>query len=171
VVAPKVSTPGKAEPTAPAAEAAPVTSGPTGYWLTPVASDDDATAEQVVESLVGKEGVYAFGERTPGRTKLKPGDRICFYASGTGVIAHATVASAPIKQAHKKVRHTEKYPYVLRLNEAKLYLDNPVVIDQERRKKLKAFEGRDPQKSWAWFVQGTRALVAGDFGVLTQGGG
>ena len=117
---------------------------------------------------MGKEKVYAFSERTPGRTKLKPGDGICFYASGTGVIAHATVASAPTKQAHKKVRHTEKYPYVFTLTEPKLYLDNPVVIDAERRAKLKAFEGRDPQKSWAWLVQGTRALVEGDFEVLTR---
>ncbi|MGB5733124.1 MAG: hypothetical protein WBM40_01610, partial [Thiohalocapsa sp.] len=106
-VSPKVSAPGTTEPTAPAAAPAPVTSGPTGYWLTPVASDAEATAEQIVQTLVGKEKVYAFSERTPGRTKLKPGDGICFYAGGTGVIAHATVASAPTKQTQKKVRDTE----------------------------------------------------------------
>ena len=150
------------------AKAAPATSESPRYWLTPVASDDEMTAQQTVESLVGQEGVYAFSERTPGRTKLKPGDRICFYASGTGVIAHATVATIPAKKTHKKIRHPEKYPYLFGLKEAKLYLDNPVVIDQGLRAKLEAFEGREPQKSWAWFVQGTRSLVEGDFALLTR---
>jgi len=103
-----------------------------------------------------------------GRTRLKAGDRICFYASGTGVIAHATVASAPSKKRRNRVRHSEKYPYVFELKNAKLYLDKPVVIDQALRAKLKAFEGRDPQKSWAWLVQGTRALSEGDFRLLTR---
>ena len=57
------------------------------YWLTPVRSDDTQTAEEVIQKLIGTEGIYAFSERTPGRKRLKPGDWIAFYATGTGVIA------------------------------------------------------------------------------------
>jgi hypothetical protein len=51
----------------------------TSYWLTPVKSDETCTAEECIQSLVGREHIYAFGDRTPGRKHLKPGDWICFY--------------------------------------------------------------------------------------------
>ena len=142
--------------------------GDVAYWLTPVASDDEQTAEEVIQTLVGDTGIYAFGERTPGRAKLKPGDWICFYASGKGVAGHAKVSSAPEKTPHPKVRHSDKYPWVFSLTEGVLYLDNPVVIDLEPRARLEAFKGRDPSKSWAWFVQGTHEMTERDFSMLTR---
>ena len=51
-----------------------------------------------IQTLVRDTSLYAFGERTPGRGKLKPGDWMCFYASGKGVAAHAKVSSAPEKK-------------------------------------------------------------------------
>lgn len=137
------------------------------YWLTPVASDDIQTAEAVIQTLVGECGIYAFGERTPGRAKLKPGDWMCFYASGKGVVAHARVSSAAAKKPHRKVRSPDKYPWVFQVSQATLHLDNPAVIDSETRSGLEAFKGRDPSKSWAWFVQGTHEITEHDFRVLT----
>jgi hypothetical protein len=138
------------------------------YWLTPVASDDEQRAEEVIQTLVGDSSIYAFGERTPGRGKLKPGDWMCFYASGKGVVAHARVSSMPEKKPHRKVRHADKYPWVFRLGQAVLYLDMPLVIDFETRTKLDAFKDRDANKPWAWFVQGTRAITEHDFHTLTR---
>lgn len=139
-------------------------------WLTPVASDDEQTADEVIQTLVGDTGIYAFGQRTPGRSRLKAGDWMCFYASGKGVVAHAQVSSAPVKEPHCKVRHSDEYPWVFRLSEAVLYLDDPIVIDYETRGKLAAFKGRDPSKSWAWFVQGTHQITDTDFKMLTHEG-
>ncbi len=31
------------------------------------------------------------------------------------------------------------------------------------QKRLDAFNGRDPGKAWAWFVQGTRMVTPADF--------
>jgi len=140
------------------------------YWLTPVASDEKQTAEEVIQTLVGATGIYAFGERTPGRSKLKAGDWICFYASGKGVAAHARISSPPAKKPHPKVRHSDKYPWVFRLSDPILYLEDPIVIDYETRTKLVAFKGRDPDKSWAWFVQGTHQITELDFKRLTRQG-
>lgn len=137
------------------------------YWLTPVKADDIQTAEEVIENLVGNKGIYAFGERTPGRSHLKPGDGICFYATGNGVIAHSKVASYPDKKPNSAVRDPERYPWVFELEDAKIYLESPIVIDAALRAKLDAFEGRDPSTSWAWFVQATRKVTAHDFGILT----
>jgi hypothetical protein len=85
------------------------------YWLTPVKGDNDQSAEEVLQTLLGQEGIYAFGERTPRRKELKAGDRMCFYAAGKGVVAHAKVGSVPQKQRHPKVRHSDKYPWVFKV--------------------------------------------------------
>jgi hypothetical protein len=139
------------------------------YWLTPVKSMKDETAEECIEKLVGKEHIYAFGENTPGRKRIKPGDHICFYANGHGVVAHAKVASLPKRKPHKAVRDSERFPWVFQLTDHNLYVDKPVVVDAELRGQLEAFTGRDPNKSWAWYVQGTGKVTEHDFHILTAG--
>lgn len=144
--------------------------GETAYWLAPVGSDEEHTAEQEIQTLVGKEHIYAFGDRAPGRKRLKAGDQICFYATAKGVMAHARVASPPALGAHPKIRHPDKYRWLFRLDNVKLYLDQPIVIDSGLRGRLDAFKDRDINQSWAWFVQATRSITAHDFGVLTGQG-
>ena len=138
------------------------------YWLTPVKSDEDETADECIQHLVGEEKIYAFGERTPGRRHIKPGDYICFYSAGKGVVAHAQIASQPEHKKHPRVRHSERYPWVFSVKNVHLYLENPVVIDAALRSKLDAFKKSDPNKAWAWFVQATRKITEHDFKILTR---
>lgn len=140
----------------------------TSYWITPVKSDEEQSAEDCIQTLVGKENIYAFGDRTPGRKYIKPGDWICFYATTKGVVAHATISSTSEKKKHPKVRNTEKHPWVFKLENPKLYLKNPVVIDQDLRSQLDGFHGRDLSKRWAWYVQATRKISKHDFSILTK---
>jgi hypothetical protein len=142
--------------------------GEVAYWLTPVRGDADQTAEACIQSLVGDERVYAFGDRTPGRGHIKPGDRICFYATGKGVVAHARVTSRPVNRPHPAVHDSERYPWVFEVSDATLYLSEPVVIDATLRSQLDAFPDRDPGKAWAWFVQATRSISQHDFRFLTR---
>ena len=146
-----------------------ITEAERQYWLTPVKSEEDQTADECIQSLVGEEKIYAFGERTPGRRHLKPGDYICFYSTGKGVIAHAQIASRPEHKEHPKVRHSERYPWVFRVKDVHLYLENPVVIDAALRSKLDAFKNRELSKAWAWFVQATRKITESDFKAMTGG--
>jgi len=152
----------------PSEEERPPETGEVNYWLTPVRSEPGATAEQVIQTLVKQEQIYAYGERTPGRKQIKPGDWLCFHASGKGVIAHAKIMSRPEKKTHPKVLHPDKYPWIFKVGEAKLYLNDPVVIDAEVRAKLEAFQNRDLNRPWGWFVQATRRISASDFGTLTR---
>jgi hypothetical protein len=138
------------------------------YWLTSIKSDKDRTAEDVIHKLVSSDRVYAFGERTPGRKDIKPGDWICFYATTNGVVAHAKVTSRPEKKPHPGLRHPEKYPWIFRLDSVRIYLDAPVVIDAALRSQLKAYEGKDIEAPWSWFVQATRRLAPEDFKLLTR---
>jgi hypothetical protein len=138
------------------------------YWLTPVKDHETETAIDCVKSLVGAHGIYAFGERTPGRTHIKPGDWLCFYAAGDGVIAHARVRSAPEKRPDERVAHPQDYPYTFRVQDQRLYAEKPVVLDATVRQRLDAFRGRDPDRPWAWFVQATRKITEHDFRLLTR---
>ena len=138
------------------------------FWLTPVKDHTQETAIECVENLVGKNGMYAFGERTPGRTQMRQGDWICFYAAGTGVIAHARIATPPENKPDERVLHPQDYPYTCRLQDQVLYADKPIVINTGIRQKLNAFNGRDPDRPWAWFVQATRKVTKQDFDVLTH---
>ena len=138
------------------------------HWLTPVKSDEEQTAEEVIQTLVGEETIYAFGERTPGRKHIKPGDLIGFYATGKGVVAHAKVLTKPERKSHRKVRHPGIYPWLFGLETPHLYLDEPVVIDVAVRNQLDAFRDRDPNRSWAWFVQATRRISQHDFEILIR---
>jgi hypothetical protein len=146
----------------------PPMEGEASHWLTPVKSDETCTAEECIKTLVGQAHIYAFGERTPGRKHLKPGDWICFYASGKGIIAHAKVDSTPVKKPDPRVHHPEKYPWTFNLKDSALYVDQPIIIDAAIRTQLDYFKGRDPSKSWAWFVQATRGITKHDFETLTR---
>jgi hypothetical protein len=137
------------------------------YWLTSVKAEEGETAEQCVQRLV-RAGVYAFGDNTPGRKQIKPGDRICFYATGKGIVADAKVVSHPEEKTHPQVHQSDKYRWVFGIADATLYLDNPIVIDAALRSRLTAFRNHDPNAPWAWFVQATRKVNPQDFMLLTR---
>jgi hypothetical protein len=141
------------------------------YWITPVKSDEVQTAEECIQALVGQENIYTFSEKAPGRQHIKPGDWIGFYATTKGVVAHAKVVSPAKHEPHPAVRHSETYPWVFTTDDAKLYLDDPVVVDASLRAELDAFSDKDPNKPWSWFVFTTRNLTKHDFDLLTRSTG
>jgi hypothetical protein len=148
--------------------ARPAESPEVNFWLTPVASDSTVTAEQVIQRLVGEHAIYAFSLTTPGRRALKQGDQMAFYAQRKGVVAHATVKTAPTEMRHPAVRDPERYSWVFHLEKQVLYLNEPVVLDGSLRAASDAFAGRDPNGPWSWFLQSTRKISAHDFKLLTR---
>lgn len=149
-------------------EPLPTPDGEVNYWITPVRDEEDETALETIQKLVGKLQIYAFSERTPGRKLIKQGDKICFYETGNGVVAHATVNSSPEKKMSIDIRNPELYPWTFKLKEPQLYLDNPTIIDKELRSQLDAFKDKDINKLWAWFVQSTKKITEHDYGLLTR---
>lgn len=140
------------------------------YWISSVQREGEQSAEECISVLVGKEHIYALGERTRCRKHLKPGDWICFYATANGVVAHARVRTSPEKRPHPQVLRSDRYPWVFGLQDTKLYLDKPVVVDAALRSSLDAFDGRDPRDPWAWFVFSTHRISEHDFRILTGQG-
>lgn len=138
------------------------------YWIAPVKSYEEETAEERILKLVGEKKIYAFGEKTAGKKSLRPGDWICFYASGNGVIAHAKAISAPIKSLEPGVYNLEEYPWIFRLDNIKLYLDEPIILSVDLRSELDAFKNRNSREAWSWFVLTTRKISEHDFKILTK---
>jgi hypothetical protein len=136
------------------------------YMMTPVADDEDGTAEDAIRTLL-ESGWYVFGEKAPNRKRLKAGDHICFYQSGLGVVAEAEVVNSPERKVIKHVRHPEKYPWAFEVKNARFFFDTPIVIDASLRAKLHAFKDGDPNSAWGWFVVTNRPLDEHDFLLLT----
>jgi hypothetical protein len=136
------------------------------YFITPVADDEDRSAEDTIRCLL-ESGWYVFGDKTPNRKRVKPGDRICFYQSGLGTVAEAEIATAPERKTIEHVRHPEKYPWAFEVKCPRFFFDTPVVIDAPLRSKLDAFKDLDPSAAWGWFVVQTRSVDEHDFLLLT----
>jgi hypothetical protein len=141
------------------------TGGPL-FLLTPVKDEDEATAKETLERLLGS-GLYVFGEHTAGRAALKAGDRICFYHSGVGIVADAEIASVATKNRIELSRHPERYPWMFSVRSVRMYFDAPIILSAALRASLDAFAKNDPNGNWAWFVQGTHYLTEHDFALLT----
>jgi hypothetical protein len=136
------------------------------YWLTAVSDAEEISAQQRIRAHLDH-GWYVYGERTPGRKRLHVGDYLCFYETGVGVVAEAKVASLPEYRTLSFIPDAEKYPWSFRVTNVRYFFDAPVVIDAPLRAQLEAFQGRDPTRSWSWFVQATRDVTEHDFLLLT----
>ncbi len=132
------------------------------YWLIPF-RDPGA-----LQRLIVDEKIWAFGENTPGRKLIQPGDWVCFYLSKKGVVAHGQVASNPTYQKNPKERVPEKYPWVFNLVNIVVYPKTPVPLDENLRRDLDALKNRDTKSRWGWFVQSNRRVSETDFNKLIR---
>jgi len=143
------------------------TSGEEGFQtnlLTAVADNPHSDAEATLKSLLGR-GWYVFGPRTPGLKRLKEGDHVAFYRKGAGVVAEAIIATKPEKKRLEWFHGSERFPWAVRVKDARYFFDKPVVIDKALRSRLQVFQAKE-YGTWAWFVQSAQILSDHDFDVL-----
>jgi len=151
----------------PVTELSPTADAPvSAYYLLPAAESEDGMP--VIENLHRwlDKGLWGLGQRTGYRKSFAADDRLCFYAARIGVVAEAVVVSSSFDLSPKENPSTVKVQYAIRLKQVR-WLKEPVELTAEVRGQLGAFQGRDPNKGWAWFVQGTSKLTENDFNLLT----
>lgn len=135
------------------------------YFLTPASDRGQVSAAEAVRRQL-TDGWYSWGANTPGVRSLRPGDRICFYATrNVGVVAEAEAAS----EAEHSGGAGDPFPMRFRVNKEKnCFIDPPIAIDADLRSKLEWFVGRDPYgPGWRDFVRSTRTVSERDFELLT----
>jgi len=146
----------------------PVVEEQINYYLLPAADSEDGMP--VLENLHHwlDRSMWGLGQRTGYRKTFRPGDKLCFYAVRIGVVAECTITSPAFELDRKKSPKPHlDVPYGIRLKDVHWFEDTPVALTTEVRGELSAFQGRDLNKGWAWFVQGTSKLTADDFELLT----
>ena len=137
------------------------------YWIAPVANLPGRRSPETVMDLVGKHRIFAISETNFLRKKPHKGDRICFYASGVGVVADAELAAEPRRTLDMRLPNPKKYCFAFTLGRVRTYGDKPVVLDPRLRSRLRALSGGD-SLSWAWFVHNFHGVSEDDFRLLTN---
>jgi len=138
----------------------------TRHWITSVRQEGRLKPRQVVRNLVVERKVFAIREATHARTWPSQGDRICFYAVRSGVVAEARIASKPERENNPLTTNQGEFPFVFAVDEVRDYSE-PIAIDLRLRRRLEAFEGRDLAAQWGWFVRRMHTISKRDFRVLT----
>ena len=129
------------------------------FWVTPI-------APQRVKSVVAERKVFGLGPNSPGRSSIKPEDKICFYATGLGIIGYATVASPPISRPSVI---SPVFPIVFDLKDIVLFQNKPKALGAAVRNELDALAPWRGSKGSAWgrFVRTMHRISEHDFKLLT----
>lgn len=136
------------------------------YLITPVADDEEATAEETIRSLLDQ-GLYVIKPSCSGRTRINAGDRICFYRTRIGVVAEAVISAPPQKKSVKFARFQGTYSFAVPVEKVTYFFDKPIVLDEKTRRRLDIFRSRNVVSNWAWFVLTTRVISKQDYFILT----
>ncbi|MBS1819249.1 MAG: hypothetical protein JSU08_15045 [Acidobacteria bacterium] len=100
---------------------------PPDYWIATVPPETHTSPEQFVEAVVrGRQllGVSAIGIFP---ATAHPGDWVCFYLAGTGVVGHARL-SGELERGRARLRGADRYAAVFALSDVELY-DAPRSLD------------------------------------------
>lgn len=137
------------------------------YWITTITDKKQFTAEEALNELLIKRGIYAFGEDTPGKNQIKPGDHICMYMTQRGIAAEATVASYPRYDANKIIKGFEEYPLLFKVKDVKIYIETPLPVNKEFEEELEYFN-EHPRSNIGLFLQSAHKITKKDYKTLTQ---
>jgi hypothetical protein len=108
------------EPSRPAAD-----EPPPAFWVALIDGDDTVTPERWLTSVVADRHVLAVGDGDRVRDHGSPGDWVCFFLAGKGIVGHAQLAYL-VEDGTSVVRHAEKFGRVYQLAHLTLY-ERPVV--------------------------------------------
>jgi hypothetical protein len=108
----------------------------TSFWLAAIGGDQGATPKQVVELVIGKRHILGVGGNGTPQNAAQPGDRICFYIPGLGVVGHGQVQS--IVDGDIGIRGAHRYSQLLRLGASMLHMTTPVSLEEEMLLRVRA---------------------------------
>jgi hypothetical protein len=137
------------------------------FFLVPVGNLTAHSVEQTLRLLLDR-GYYVFSDRTKGLKGLRPDDQICLYETGAGVVAEATASGPPENRVPDFVPDASRFRWSVHVERVRYFFSDPVAINADLRARLDAFRGKDPNRAWAWFVQGAKPVTRHDFELLTR---
>jgi hypothetical protein len=121
---------------APIAAPAPAAAAPeSSFWLATIHADQGATAEEFVELVIGKRQIFGVAENgTP--TAAQPGDQLCLYIPGKGVVGHCHVRS--VAEGGTGLREAHRFTRLLHLEDAVLHVAEPILVEEAIQLRMRA---------------------------------
>ncbi len=138
------------------------------YWITPIKDRENIKAEDSLEYLL-EQNIYVLKDSTPGKNKIKPGDFICFYRTGKGIIADAQVTTFAKRNPKTVPLGYEEFPWILEVDKVRIYTDNPVFIDKKTYIQLEECKNAKEGYNLGLFVKRTHQITEEDFNLLNKG--
>ena len=137
---------------------APVTSE-SRFWLATINADQGATPEEFVELVIGKRQIFGVVENGNPQNIAQPGDRLCLYIPGKGVVGHCQVRS--IAEGVTGLRDAHRFSKLLHLEDAVLHVNDPMPPEEEMQLRMRALRADR-------HAQQLTLLSAHDFTALIQ---
>lgn len=97
-------------------------------------------------------------------SKIRRGDKVCFYNPKNGVVADAVVKSFIAKPRGKY----DNFPYEMELKDTNVYYETPVPVNFELCQHLDVFKNGMKSGAHTLFVRTARTVTARDFVLLTK---
>ena len=113
------------ESTAEQGQSAPANHHEPAYWVATIAGNEVAAPEQLLAAVIAERRVLAICPAGKLRSQGSPGDWVCFFVPGKGIVGHAQLASI-IEDSAKVVRHARRFSSVYRLASVTLY-ERPIL--------------------------------------------
>jgi hypothetical protein len=110
-------------------------SSDTSYWIATVGQDHATRPEEFLELVVLRRHVFGIVDSATGRSTATPGDWVCFYVAGKGVVGHARIAA--LRAGGGGLRDAHRFRQLLQVEDVKLNLGAPVALDAETQLRLR----------------------------------
>ncbi len=90
------------------------------FWVATITGNEMSAASRVLQSVIAHRRVLAIYHAGRFRADGAPGDWVCFFLPGKGVVGHAQLMSV-IEDGASVVRHASRFSRVYRLADVTLY--------------------------------------------------
>jgi hypothetical protein len=104
------------------------------FWVSALRPDPLTPTERLVGALIATRQILGINPAPGLEDRVRPGDAICVFVAGRGIVAHAGIAGI-LTDGSKIIRDSARFTHVLRLTDVAIY-DTPVVPNQELAVKL-----------------------------------
>jgi hypothetical protein len=113
------------ESIADAGRAAPDDRHEPAFWVATITGNETAPAERLLRSVIAHRRVLAVCDAGRLQAEGSPGDWVCFFIPGRGIVGHAQLMSI-VEDSASVVRQASRFSRVYRLADVTLY-EQPVV--------------------------------------------
>ena len=104
---------------------APIRPAEPEFWVATIAASDMASSDQLLSSVIVERQVLGVAHAGSLHEDGAPGDWVCFFVPGQGIVGHAQLGPI-IEDPSHVIRHADRFSRVYRLTHVELY-EEPIV--------------------------------------------